>query len=1232
MPSLVQNGSIQRLEIDNFKSYKGHQVIGPFKNFTAIIGPNGAGKSNLMDAISFVLGVRSMQLRGSQLKDLIYAFDDSEREQRGRKAYVKLVYEMGSGGELYFKRTITSSGSSEYRVDDKVVTWDEYTARMKLLGILVKARNFLVFQGDVESIASKSAKELTVLFEQISGSEELKKEHEQLEDQKAQAEERTVINYQKKRSMASERKQKKEQKEEAEKHLRLHEELKSLKTDYFLWQLFGIERDIQKTTEELEIENAGLQEVVASTTTVEEEMKAKRREQAGYNKDLVLIQKKVTKKNVDIDKKQPDIVRYSEDIKRVQKRVQKDSTQLEKQQKAHESQSDVVAKLQRDLEDIVASLEAMTQPGQEGAKLQLAENQMQEYNRIKAEAGAKTVKLKQEKEVHDIQQQADTEALNNMDANLRQLDGREQHLKSQLDQMHSRVEKLRVQLGAEREELIQLTAAQNEMQTKHRKSKNRVGTIQGKLDEIEMQLREVKADKRESEREAKIAETISSLRRLFPGVLGRMSELCRPTQKKYNVAVTIAMGKLFDAIVVDDEKTGKECIEYLREQRQPPMTFIPLQTARIKPVQERLRALGGTSKLIYDVIQFDPNLEKAMIYAVGNTLVCDTIDEARALAWGRERHKVVALDGTLMAKNGSMTGGTSGNIEARSQRWDDQRIEELKLQRERLTKELAETGSSRDMQNKEQEMSTKISGAERKIVYLETDLKTSSEKVPKLESEIQNIVRKKEELLPELTKLKDAIAGRAQTISELESKINEITDRIYESFSRSVGVANIREYEENQLKEAQEYAERMLGLKNQRAKLQSQLEYERSRDTKGPLEQLAEKIESSKRELVKLRDEATEAKNKMDAAIRERDELQQQADEIKTKVDAVEEEVQQLKKKASSVTAKAGKLKRHITAKETSIEQLQTKKNEVLENCELDQIKLKTSDGDTAPMDIDSGGPLARMATFDYSQLSNRFKQDMSAADKEKLDSEFKSRLEGLSLEIERTAPNLKALDQYETLREKEKECIEEFEVARREAKEITDKYNAVKQQRYELFMEAFNHISTSINDIYKELTVSATHPLGGTAYLSLENEDEPFSHGIKYTAMPPSKRFRDMEQLSGGEKTVAALALLFSIHRHILVPLPLFRPSPFFVLDEVDAALDNLNVAKVAAYIRKKSRDANREQQSQGGASGFGFQSVVISLKDQFYDKADALVGVYRDSDQGCSRTLTFDLGKYPG
>ena len=179
---------LHRLELENFKSYGGRCVIGPFTSFSAVIGPNGSGKSNLMDAISFVLGVQSAQLRGAALRDLVYSFDLADREER-RVASVKLVFETEEGEEIFFSRHITASGTGEYRVDGRVCTAEEYAERLKTYGILVKARNFLVFQGDIESVASKSPKDLTGLIEQISGSEELKKDYEEAMKARHRAEE-----------------------------------------------------------------------------------------------------------------------------------------------------------------------------------------------------------------------------------------------------------------------------------------------------------------------------------------------------------------------------------------------------------------------------------------------------------------------------------------------------------------------------------------------------------------------------------------------------------------------------------------------------------------------------------------------------------------------------------------------------------------------------------------------------------------------------------------------------------------------------------------------------------------------------------------------------------------------------------------------------------------------------------------------------------------------------------
>ncbi|KAL8513780.1 hypothetical protein ACS0TY_013045 [Phlomoides rotata] len=1223
MPSIPTCGKISRLELENFKSYKGHQVIGPFYDFTAIIGPNGAGKSNLMDAISFVLGVRTGQLRAVQLRDLIYAFDDREKEQRGRRAYVMLVYQLPDGSELEFTRSITSAGGSEYRIDHRIVNWDEYSAKLRSLGILVKARNFLVFQGDVESIASKSPKELSALIEQISGSEEYKRQYEELEVQKAEADEKAVLANQKKKIISAERKQKKLQKDEAEKLFKLKEQLKSLKQKHFLWQLLNIQNDIEKANEDIADEDNSLEEIVREVDTYEAEERKKSKEKAGYNKEIQQCQRMIAEKQSQLDK-QSQLMKLKEEVNHINSKMGTTNIELNEkivEKKKHEIE---IKKLKNGLRDVTKQLEDLHEKSQDyGKKVQLYDGKLEKYFQIKEEAGTKTAKLKDEKEVLDRQQNGDMEEQKNLEENIQQLENRREELLSQEKQMETKLKKMLDAVGKHKEDLNRVRKEQRDMKDKLLDSRNKHDMLKRKISDLDDQLRELKADRYENERDARLSEAVKTLKRLFPGVHGRMTELYRPTQKKYTLAVTVAMGRFMDAVVVDDENTGKECIKYLKEQRLPPQTFIPLLSVRVKPVIEKLRTLGGTAKLAFDVIQFDPALEKAILFAVGNTLVCDDLDEAKDLSWTGQRFKVVTTNGTLLSKSGTMTGGTSGGMEARSHKWDDKKIEGLKKKKEDLESELEKLGSIREMQLKESEASGKISGLEKKIQYTEIEKKSIEDKLNQLKVDKRNIVDEIARITPDLEKLENAIASRASKILSLEKRINDIVDRIYKKFSESVGVKNIREYEENQLKAIEKIAADRFELHNQQSKLKYQLEYEKKRDVDSRIKKLETTLDNLNTALKRVENEQKELKSAAETANAEIEDLKEQVQDWTSKAEECESDIQSWKKKISAATSNISKHNRQIKAKEALIDQLSLQKQEILEKCELERIGIPTV---ADPMDTGKSTP---EPNIDFSSLSRSLQQKSKPSEREKIEADFTQKISAMIAEIGRTSPNLKAVDQYEAVLEKERAASREWEEARDEQNKITADYNKVKQMRHETFMAAFNHISNNIDKIYNELTksntlsvggVSSTHAVGGTAYLNLENPDEPYLYGIKYSAMPPTKRYRDMSQLSGGEKTVAALALLFSIHS--------FKPSPFFILDEVDAALDNLNVAKVASFIRSKSCGGARLDQDV--EFGSGFQSIVISLKDNFYDKAEALVGVYRDSDRGCSRTLTFDLTQY--
>lgn len=199
----------------------------------------------------------------------------------------------------------------------------------------------------------------------------------------------------------------------------------------------------------------------------------------------------------------------------------------------------------------------------------------------------------------------------------------------------------------------------------------------------------------------------------------------------------------------------------------------------------------------------------------------------------------------------------------------------------------------------------------------------------------------------------------------------------------------------------------------------------------------------------------------------------------------------------------------------------------------------------------------------------------------------------------------MKASEKLAAAKEKVAQIDTDFQTAKRKADNAKAAFEAVKDERMELFMKAYQHIRENIAPVYQELTKSSQFPMGGQAYLDLEDNSEPYLAGIKYNAMPPLKRYRDMEHLSGGERTIAALALLFAIHS--------YQPSPFFVLDEVDAALDNVNVSRVAKYVTSHARP--------------GMQFIVISHKAGLFQESETLVGIMRDQAKMSSKAISLDV-----
>lgn len=351
--------ALDRLHLNNFKSYGGKHVIGPFRTFTAVIGPNGAGKSNLMDAISFVLGVQTRHLRGSQLKDLIHKKESEREGEQSRTAYVQLVYKALDGDEISFKRSIDAHGTAKYWLGGKHVKWDQYNDKLRSIGVLVKARNFLVFQGDVGSIASKNALELTQLFEIVSGSGDLQKDYTQLKELADKAEDEFLGTFEKKRNIVKEKKQMKEQKEEAERFKKLIDDQKNTKLEFFLWQLFNVEKDLEINRKALEVVKNELKEKQNMFATLDEEVKSKQQQHAQVKKSVFLLGKAINRKTKLMEKKRPAQIQLNEHITFLKRTVKAGEGQVSRLQSAQSKKEDQIKNLKTTLLQVAKDILTM---------------------------------------------------------------------------------------------------------------------------------------------------------------------------------------------------------------------------------------------------------------------------------------------------------------------------------------------------------------------------------------------------------------------------------------------------------------------------------------------------------------------------------------------------------------------------------------------------------------------------------------------------------------------------------------------------------------------------------------------------------------------------------------------------------------------------------------------------------------------------------------------------------
>uniref|UniRef100_A0A8C7R6S5 Structural maintenance of chromosomes protein n=1 Tax=Oncorhynchus mykiss TaxID=8022 RepID=A0A8C7R6S5_ONCMY len=1181
-------GYLKLIEIENFKSYKGRQIIGPFHKFTAIIGPNGSGKSNLMDAISFVLAEKTSNLRVKTLKDLIHGAPVGK--PAANRAFVSMVYHEDSGEERTFTRIIIGS-SSEYRINSKVVNLAEYSEELEKLGILIKARNFLVFQGAVESIAMKNPKERTALFEEISRSGELAQEYDRRKKEMVKAEEDTQFNYHRKKNIAAERKEAKQEKEEAERYQRLKDEVVKAHVQMQLFKLYHNDAEIDKLNRELSHRNKEIDKDRKKMDHVEEELKEKKKELGRMMRDQQTVEKEIKEKDAELNQKRPQYIKAKENTSHKIKKLEAAKKSLQNAQKLYKKRKGDMDELEKEQGAVEMARQEFDDRMEEeaqsqGQDLTLEENQVGAYERV-VFVGARNVK----RELNVI--------------NMLHLQAKIKQKIREIEENQKRIEKLEDYITTSKQSLDEQKRMEEELTEEVEGAKKRIDEINLELNQVLEHL-SVSLSTNPSYWLI-LKRTGGKLKHFY----GRLIDLCQPTQKKFQIAVTKVLGKNMDAIIVDSEKTGRDCIQYIKEQRGEPETFLPLDYLEVKPTDEKLRELRG-AKLVIDVIRYEPpHIKKALQYACGNALVCENVEDARRIAFGGPyRHKTVALDGTLFQKSGVISGGAS-DLKAKARRWDEKAVDKLKDKKEKLTEELKEQMKAKRKEAELRQVQSQAHGLQMRLKYSQSDLEQTKtrhlslnmQEKSKLESELANFG-------PRINDIKRIIQSREKEVNNLRDRMNVVEDEVFIEFCKEIGVRNIREFEEEKVKRQNEIAKKRLEFETQKTRLGIQLDYEKNqlKEDKEKVMMWEQTVKKDEAEIERLKKEEHRHMKIIDETMAQLQDLKNQHLTKKSEVNDKNHNMEEIRKKLGGANKELTQLQKEVTAIETKLEQKRSDRHNLLQACKMQDIRLPLRSGTMD--DIGQGEVLNTLRTsstvlakealieIDYSILSEDLKVRHTPDEIKAEMHTLQQRLNEQQSILQRiSAPNMKAMEKLESVRDKFQETSD--------AKKAKQAFEQIKKERFDRFNACFEAVSTNIDEIYKALSRNSS----AQAFLGPENPEEPYLDGINYNCVAPGKRFRPMDNLSGGEKTVAALALLFAIHS--------YKPAPFFVLDEIDAALDNTNIGKVANYIKDQSVNT---------------QAIVISLKEEFYTKADSLIGVYPEQgDCVISKVLTFDLSVYP-
>ena len=1145
---------IKQLEIDNFKSFANKSEIPLLKGFTTVSGPNGSGKSNIIDSVLFALGLaNASELRAENLSHFISTYT------KRNDAFVKVTFgDTENGEDLTIGRKIrkTSQGyASTYYINDSVTTLTNVHAVLEKYNVTPNSYNVMM-QGDVMGITNCTPKNRRKIIDEIAGIADFDRRIEQatneLETVEQRVERSTVIL----NEVDNRLEQLKEEREVALKYQKLREEKQGLESQVSKVRFFDIKKSLEKAHENI---------LDFTKKKKEEEVKNK-----DLDERLNLIKQK-----------------YQEISELVKEKGEAQQIELKKQEEALKGEIDrkenATNYADKQIHDGLRSIEN-AKNGIENFKKKIEDFKLKiklkddEIAVIKENTKTREAELKKILEdMTGLNATADQhiEKRNNLRKQLEDLKDEETKLIQAKLPLESELKTLQRDLEDAKEKLAELTEMKTNFVANQDLKKTLVDQLQKEMADfkiiqqnamhdldttkneindlnynIQMASRkiavmETKKQMAEDSNFGRAVDTIMNAR--LRGVHAPLVKL-GTVDKEYSVAMEVAFGGRMAHIVVDDEHVAGVAIELLKSSNAGRATFIPLNKIKQAPTRLQLPKDKGVIDFAINLVDFDDEYIDAFYYAVGDTIVVEDLESAKRLIG---KYRMVTLQGELLEKSGSMTGGTRLRTGLSFSQNDDEELNKFKDRLKDMEQKLA------SLENKKSSLETKLEDVRGK--YSDALSEFSKSKV-ELDNMNQNYANS-ENILKEKA---DFIASAEPKIVELNNKLDKLEEK------------NVKIYDDMTVCQEQiEEVEKLINDKD--------------------LKDLKEKTEGVETEIKRLQTKLMTAendKNELNRQISFHDNLIETKNEEITNIEhnnvKLEEDKKRYKNDIVELNKKMETLHEQIVQIEEKLGKLLKERDEInAELIELEKQKhIKLADIDRIAEQIESFK--ARRRELEP-QLENARKDlEDAGEDVAKLEpieisiEEITSKIQRLEKRMAELGDvNMRALAAYDEVLARQSELKEQIETLSKERKEILERMQGYEQLKKETFMKTYNHINENFKEVFHQLSE-------GEGELKLECPDDPLSGGMTIEAQPRDKKLQRLESMSGGEKSLTALAFVFAIQRYM--------PSPFYAFDEVDASLDTMNVERIAQMVQNQSKDT---------------QFIVVSHRRPMIESANRTLGV---------------------